>query len=191
MTQPVRAAGHSPLSNGVVKNVWSCSSPAQYAFPQSYLRYVQHEFITHDKNAAQSVPKYCLNVKVLWIVTSYSLVEPSLWDVPLPSCAVFSLEPMAQKPRNEIMDLRSVMPYSGSEIGLVESTLSLAVRAVHIVKISFRTGCKVLFRRIIRRGQMVPWRLCVLLVVYWCIVKGQRCIFEHEASHKYLDIFCK
>jgi hypothetical protein len=36
------------------------------------------QFITSDKHAALNVPKYCPKVKVLWFVTSYILVEPSL-----------------------------------------------------------------------------------------------------------------
>ena len=62
-------------------------------------------------------------------------------------------------------------------------------------KITLRTGCEILFRRILRRGQRVP---CWLRVCYW---QSIRILFRdtfsflgggyHEASPKYLDLFFK
>jgi hypothetical protein len=57
------------------------------------------QFITRDKHAALNVLKYCLKVKVLWFVTSCSLVEPSPWHLPLQSSAVFSPEPPGTGPK--------------------------------------------------------------------------------------------
>jgi len=36
-----------------------------------------------------------------------------------------------------------------------------------MVKITFRTGCKFRFHRVIGRGQRVPWRLRVLQLCCW------------------------
>jgi hypothetical protein len=57
-------------------------------------------------------------------------------------------------------------------------------------KITFRTGCRILFQRILRRGQRV---LCwlhvalVLLAVHSYIVQGQRYFFWYNGSQ--LEVF--
>ena len=124
------------------------------------------------------------------------------------SCALFSLEPLAQNPRNEIMDLCRVnlftplpLPCSvppGAYIWSSRRHSGLVVWAVYVFKITFRTGCKILFRQILRPGQRVPCWLHVLYLCYWQSVlllfrdRDIRVyIFYHEASPKYLDLFCK
>ena len=177
-TQPVRTAGHSSLYKAVVKNEWSCTSPARHTFAQSYLRCIRHELITRDKCAVLSVPKYCLDVKVLWLVTSCSLVEPSLWNLSLLSSAVFSLEPLAQEARNEIMDLRSVNQFTPLPLlcpALTEAWnwscrrqhSDLVVWTVCMVNSWLRAGSKIPFRRTFRHGQMVPYSLPALHLCCW------------------------
>ena len=47
------------------------------------------------------------------------------------------------------------------------SNSGLVVWAIYLFKITFRTGCKILFRRILRRGQRVPCWLGVLPLCCW------------------------
>jgi hypothetical protein len=144
------------------------------------------QFITRDKHADLDEPKYCLRVKVLWIVASCSLVEPTLWPLPVQPSAVFILQPLVQDPRHKIIALRRVNQFTPLPVsctathgGLkpVEVT-GLAFWAVCIVKIRFRTGCKIIFRR----GQSDQCWLSVLLVVHWYIVMGQRSLFTTKPA---------
>jgi len=87
-------------------------------------------------------------------------------------CAVFSLEPLTRDLSNEIMDLHRINLFT--PLPLPCSTLlgawncstcqhsGLVVWAVDFVKITFRPGCEIWFRRILRRGSRVPcWlRVC-------------------------------
>ena len=101
-------------------------------------------------------------------------------------CAVFSLEPLAQDPRNEITDLRRVNQLT--PLPLPSSTLpgawnwscrrhsGLVVWGDYKVKITFGTACKIWFRQVLRRGKcsvLAPCVTLVLLVVHSCIVYGQ------------------
>ena len=89
---------------------------------------------------------------------------------------MFSLEPLAQDPRKEIMDLSRVNLFT--PLSLPCSALprtwnwscvghsGLVVSAANLVRITFRTGCKILFRRILGRALRVP---CWLRVWYTCV----------------------
>ena len=81
-------------------------------------------------------------------------------------CHVLVSNPLAQDPRNEIMDLCSVNQFTPLPVpcpvlyGVWNWScrwqhFGLVIWAVCIVKIWLRTGCKILFRRTLRHGQWV------------------------------------
>ena len=84
---------------------------------------------------------------------------------------LYSLEPLAQDLRNEIMDLRlvnqfnlflsPVLPYPGPETGLVEDTLVWSSEQFTWSKLCLGLVAKFCFRRILRRSQKVPCWLSV------------------------------
>jgi hypothetical protein len=97
------------------------------------------------------------------IVLNYSLRQT--WS----ACAVFSLEPLAQDPRNEIMDLRRVDQFTplplpcpalhGAWNWSCRGHSDLVVWTVYIAKIPFRW--------IFRRSQKVPCSIRVLHLCCW------------------------
>ena len=109
-------------------------------------------------------------------------------------------EPLAQDPRNAIMDLSRVNLFT--PLPLPCSALPgawnwswgrhsvLVVWAVNMVKITFRTVCKILCRRIHRRCRGVP---CWLRVCYTCVAGSvlfrdrDTFFWFHEANPNYLD----
>jgi hypothetical protein len=109
---------------------------------------------------------------------------------------VFSLEPLAQVPReSEITDVRYVNLFTS--LSLPCSALTEAwkpscgdhsvwiVWGIYITKIRFGAGGKILSRNVLRRGQRVragsTCYICVLLV-HLCVIKGQRYIFVAPRS---------
>jgi hypothetical protein len=80
-------------------------------------------------------------------------------------CIVFSLTPST----GPILPLflSSFLPYQGPETSLSRTRSVLIVWAVYTVKITCRTGCKILLQWIFRRGQRVPCLLHVLHLCYW------------------------
>jgi len=142
-----------------------------------------------------------------------SLTEVSQYrstTVPSNSCSHYSkfivrasLESLAQDPRKEIMDLRNVNKFTllpipccalpGAWNWSCRGHFGLVVWAVYIAKIRLRTGCKILFRRIFRRGQRVACGLRVLLLCWWqsilVLFRDRGTFLYHEASPKYWDFF--
>ena len=98
-------------------------------------------------------------------------------------CAMYSLEPLAQGPRNEIMDLRLVnqfiplpLPCSalpGAWKWSCRRNPDLVIWAVYTVKITLRTGCEILFSANTQarpKGSLLAQ--CVLNVCCWqCIAE--------------------
>ena len=72
----------------------------------------------------------------------------------------------------------------------------LVVWVVYLVKITFKTGCRILFRRISRRRQRVSCWPCVLHFCCWqsihILFRDSDLVFWYqEASPKYWNLFCK
>jgi hypothetical protein len=129
---------------------------------------------------------------------------------PLP-CAVFSLEPLAQDPGNEIMDLSRVnrfiplplprSPLPGSKTGLIEDTLVWSSEQFTFSKLRLElvtkfcsgeySGAAKGFRNgsvccTCVAGSRSMYCLGTDIYIYIYIY-----ILYHEARPKYMDLFCK
>ena len=116
---------------------------------------------------------------------------------------MFSLEPLAQAPKNEIMDLRRVnqftplplpvLPFPESETGLVEDTLVWSSEQFTLSKLGLGLLAKFCFDEY--SGAAKGFRTgfvcytCVACSPFMYCLQTEIYFLYHEGSPKYLDFF--